>query len=45
MADNYSKNYLVNFEFKKEAADSNHLEDCCSDSANLTADSGISSYY
>jgi hypothetical protein len=45
MADNYFENYLVDFEFKKEAADSNHLEDCCSDSANLTADSGISSYY
>lgn len=45
MADNCFKNYLVDFEFKKEAADSNHLEDYCSDSANSTVDSGISSYY
>jgi len=45
LADNCFKNYLIDFEFRKEAADSSHLEYCCSDLADLIADSGISSYY
>ena len=44
MTENCFGNYLFDFEFRKSVADSIHLEDYCSDSANLSVDFGINSY-